>query len=190
MEREATAALQEINGLIREGRMEDAKPQLDAFMEQFGNTNAGRQAQRLHQELSVVGRAVPEDLKIDQWFQGEAADVDLHGTGTTVLVFWETWCPHCRREVPKLEKMYQENRDRGLQVLGLSKLTKSATEETLRGFADEHGLQFPLAKEDGALSSHFGVSGIPAVAVVQEGRVIWRGHPARITAEMLDAWLR
>jgi thiol-disulfide isomerase/thioredoxin len=189
MEKEATAALREIHGLLREGRVDEAKPQLDAFMEQYSGTKAGRQAQSLHQELEVVGRPVPDELEIDRWFQGEG-EVDLHGTGTTVLVFWETWCPHCRREVPKLEKVYEENRNRGLQVLGLSKLTRGANDESVRGFIDEHALQFPVAVENGTLSSHFGVSGIPAVAVVQQGRVIWRGHPARMTPEMLESWLR
>ena len=47
-----------------------------------------------------------------------------------------------------------------------------------------------MAKEDGQkMSDRFGVKGIPAAAVVKNGKVVWRGHPARIKDEMIDGWL-
>jgi hypothetical protein len=39
------------------------------------------------------------------------------------------------------------------------------------------------------VASHFGVSGIPAAAVVKGGKVVWRGHPARLSEQMLKDWL-
>jgi hypothetical protein len=59
----------------------------------------------------------------------------------------------------------------------------------VRSFVTEKGVQYPVAKENGSLSSHFGVSGIPAAAVVKNGKVIWRGHPARLSEAMLKSWL-
>lgn len=45
-------------------------------------------------------------------------------------------------------------------------------------------------QSDGAtISAYFGVSGIPAVAVIKAGKVVWRGHPARISLEMLENWV-
>ena len=158
-------------------------------MEQYANTKAGKQARNLHQELSVVGKEAPDTWSIDRWFQGET-QFDSSSAGPTVVVFWETWCPHCRREVPKLQKVYEDYRDQGLQMVGLSRMSKNATEATMRSFIAEHGLGFPLAVENGTLSAHFGVSGIPAAAVVLNGEVVWRGHPARLSRSMIDSWVQ
>ena len=50
-------------------------------------------------------------------------------------------------------------------------------------------MTYPTAKENGDLSKHFNVSGIPAAAVVKGGKVVWRGHPGRLNDSMIDGWL-
>jgi thiol-disulfide isomerase/thioredoxin len=189
MEQEAARRLQGINALIRNGQTEQARAEMDDFMAAYGNTAAGKQAAATHRELSVVGREAPQQWNFTRWFQGEN-DIDLQSDGPTILVFWETWCPHCRREVPKLQNVYDRFADRGLQVLGVSRLSRGGTEEKMMAFIEEHDLGFPMAQDDGTLSAHFGVGGIPAVAVLQSGKVVWRGHPARLAPEMLESWMQ
>jgi peroxiredoxin len=42
-------------------------------------------------------------------------------TGKVVIVnIWATWCPPCRAEMPKLDRLYRERKDKGLVVFGLS----------------------------------------------------------------------
>ncbi len=189
MEQEAAQALQEINSMIRAGNSEQARDKMDDFMVTYRNTRAGNMAAQLHQELSVVGKEVPGEWNFTGWFQGEN-DIDLDSDGATILVFWETWCPHCRREVPKLQAVADQYADQGLQVLGVSRLSRGGTEEKMMAFLDENQLEFPMAKDDGTISAHFGVAGIPAVAVVKSGKVVWRGHPAKIAPEMLESWVK
>ena len=85
-----------------------------------------------------------------------------------------------------IRKIYS---DRGLKVVGFTKLSRGKTEDEVKTFLSENGISFPIAKESGDFSDSFNVSGIPAAAIAQNGTVIWRGHPARITDEMLEAWL-
>lgn len=41
--------------------------------------------------------------------------------GKVVLVnIWATWCEPCRKEMPKLDRLYRERKGRGLMVFGLS----------------------------------------------------------------------
>jgi thiol-disulfide isomerase/thioredoxin len=41
--------------------------------------------------------------------------------GKVVLVnIWATWCGPCRAEMPKLDRLYQQRKDQGLTVFGLS----------------------------------------------------------------------
>jgi thiol-disulfide isomerase/thioredoxin len=187
-EQQAAAALAQINQLVAAGNAEEAKKQLAEFQKTYANTRSGQTAGRLAQELAVVGKEVPQDWGIEKWFQGQDK-IDLSGKGTTLVVFWETWCPHCQREVPKLEALYDSYNPKGLQVVGLTKVSRSATDEGVSQFITEQKLTYPVAKENGAASTHFGVSGIPAAAVVKDGHIVWRGHPANLSEDMLKGWL-
>lgn len=187
-ENEARTALAAVNQLIASGNSTKAKADMTTFMQKYGNTQAAKSARRTYQELQVVGKSSPADWGIEKWFQGES-DVNLAGSGTTLLVFWETWCPHCQREVPKLQALYDSLRGDGLQIVGLTKVNKSATEEKVNDFIKQRNLTYPVAKENGSASVYFGVSGVPAAAVVKNGKVVWRGHPARLSEAQLKGWL-
>jgi len=188
LEQQATAALGQINQLVTTGKVVEAKKQLAEFQKKYSATRAGRSAGRLVQELGVIGKEAPTDWGIEKWFQGED-DLDLSGDGPTLVVFWEQWCPHCKREVPKMQALYDTYSPQGLQIVGLTKITKSSTDENVASFLAEANVSYPVAKENGQMSAYFGVSGIPAAAVVKDGEIVWRGHPARLSEEMLKGWL-
>jgi len=57
-------------------------------------------------------------------------------------------------------------------VIGLTRITKSATEEKVQAFIEEKKVEYPMAKEDGSVSRYFNVSGIPAAAVIKDGKVV------------------
>lgn len=187
-EPEAQALFKEATRLAGEGNYKQAKLILDDLQSKYGTTKAGTQSKTLHEELQVIGKDMPKTLGIAKWFQGES-DVELEGKKTTLLVFWEEWCGYCKREVPKLQAMYDGHKDDGLQVLGLTRLTRGATEEKVKAFISEHKLQYPIAQENGDMSQYFKVSGVPAAAVIKNGKVVWRGNPATLSEEMLKRWL-
>lgn len=188
LEGEAEQAFAAISRTVLAGDLESAKTQMGEFMKKYSSTNAAKRARTMNEELQVVGKAAPADWGITKWFQGEN-EIDLSSDKPTLLVFWETWCPHCQREVPKLEALYGKFKGEGLQVVGLTKVTRSATDEKVSAFITEQKLSYPVAKEDGKATGHFNVRGVPAAAVVKGGKVVWRGHPARLSEDMLKGWL-
>ncbi len=142
----------------------------------------------LNREMAVVGQPVPQDWAIEKWFQGQSK-VNLDDKGTKLLVFWEAWCPHCKNEMPRMQAIHDKLKSKGLQGIGVTRITKTATEDAVRGVVNEKGVDFAIAKESGALAQFFKVKGIPAAAVVRDGTIIWRGHPSRLTDNMLRSWL-
>jgi peroxiredoxin len=188
LEGEAQQAYAQISRLAAEGKMDEAKKQMADFMTKYASTNTAKRARRLNDELSVIGKDAPAAWGVEKWYQGES-ETDLTGDKATLLVFWEVWCPHCQREVPKMQALYNSLKDQGLQLVGVTRITKSSTEEKVLAFIEEHKVTYPIAKEDGTIAQYFNVSGIPAAAVVKGGKVVWRGHPARLNEEMLKGWL-
>ena len=189
MEQAAVNSYGNLQALIRGGRIEEARQSVASFLREYGGTRMAARGRQIEENLAVVGRPSPEAWPIERWFQGEG-DFDADGTGPTLVLFWESWCPHCKREVPKIQKLHADYRDQGLQILSLTKLSRGATEESVRSFIDEYGLEFSVAKETGQLSGHFGVEGVPAAAVVRNGEIVWRGHPGLLSSTLIDTWLQ
>ena len=186
-EKAAAALYEEIGKAIRGGDTDGAKAKLGEMKKKYSNTTAYRRARKIEKELEVIGKAAPNTLNVEKWYTSESK-IDFSASTPTLLVFWEIWCPHCRREVPKLQATWDKYKGK-LQMVGLTKLSRSSTEEKVLEFIKDNNVSYPTAKEDGELSKHFNVSGIPAAAVVKDGKVIWRGHPGRLTDTMIDGWL-
>jgi thiol-disulfide isomerase/thioredoxin len=185
---EAIALYDRVDALVAGGKLDEARQAVAVFDEKYVGTQAAGWTRSLHRELEVVGKPVPAEWAIEKWFQGEG-EIKLDGKQPTVIVFWESWCPHCRSEVPKLQQVYQSHKDAGLQVLGLTRITQTATEESVLTFVSDNSVGYPIAKETGAVAEYFNVKGIPAAAVVRDGKIVWRGHPTRLTEALLSNWL-
>jgi len=191
-EEEKTAAelLAEANSMITAGDIDGARQKLDDVVQNHSRTRAARQARPLGIEVAVIGKPAPATLEVEKWYQGEGEGKgSLKADGATLLVFWEEWCPHCRREVPRLEELYDRYKAQGLHVVGLTRLTRDSTDDKVRTFLTDKHVTYPVAKEDGELSREFNVRGIPAAAVVKGGKIVWRGHPARLSDAMILGWL-
>ena len=186
-EKAASALYEAIGKAVRSGDTADAKAKLAEMKKKYSNTTAYRRAKKIERELEVIGKAAPDSLTVEKWFTSESK-IDFSSDTPTLLVFWEIWCPHCRREVPELQKTWDKYKGK-IQMVGLTKISRSATEEKVTEFIKDNKVTYPTAKENGDLSKHFNVSGIPAAAVVKGGKVVWRGHPGRLNDSMIDGWL-
>ena len=185
-EQEAMFALyQEAMGLLDAGNAMEAKAKLEEFVSKYPNTpDAARVENRDLKELSLVG-STARAVEVAHAYQGAMPDL---ASGVSVLVFWEKWCPYCRKEMPSIEDLHKKYGDR-INFVGLTKQSKDTSDEEVKTFLQENGLTYPILKEPGQASTDYVVSGIPAAAVVKDGVVIWRGHPARFDDAMLEFFL-
>jgi peroxiredoxin len=90
--------------------------------------------------------------------------------GKVVLVdFWATWCPPCREELPIIEKLHKEFKDKNLVVLGISDEDK----ETIENFLKNNRLTFPiLLDEKGKVGKSYKVVAIPRLLLIDKtGRI-------------------
>jgi peroxiredoxin len=72
--------------------------------------------------------------------------------GRVVLVnIWATWCSPCRAEMPALDRLYSERKDRGLVVLGMS----NESIATQKNFQRQVNVSYPLLTLSGNVPSFY-----------------------------------
>ncbi|MCA9291573.1 MAG: TlpA family protein disulfide reductase [Phycisphaerales bacterium] len=103
-----------------------------------------------------------------------------------VLEFWASWCSYCRGSMPSMEAMSQAHGPE-LVVLGVN--CRDA-EKDPASFLRNQGVTFPCVLEGSSLATSFGVTGIPAVFVIdREGRVAYAssGYSPALHRQLEDA---
>ena len=162
-----------------------AKVLVDELMEKYPSARTAYSARRMANELATVGTR-PSMITASKWFVG----ADPGWQGVQVALFFEEWCPHCKREMPRIVELHERHSAAGLGVVAFTKVSKSSTDDKVAEMLSESRVAFPVAKDTGEVHEFFVVTGIPAAAVVVDGEVVWRGHPARLTDQMIEGWLR
>jgi cytochrome c biogenesis protein CcmG/thiol:disulfide interchange protein DsbE len=101
---------------------------------------------------------------------GELQLSSLRGKAV-VLNVWASWCGPCKEEAPYLEQVWEQNRQRGLVVVGLDAKDFRAD---ARRFARRYELSFPLVYDGpGSTIDGYGVTGFPETFVIdREGKVV------------------
>ena len=86
-----------------------------------------------------------------------------------------------------LNELRESYESKGLSILALTSEGAADTEKWVK----DKGVTYPYAYDKGGkLSNWFGVSGIPhAVLLDSNGTVVWKGHPASLPMETLEAAL-
>lgn len=165
---------------IASGDTEAAQQTLRAIMADNPDRQVLAAAQRTLAELQVVGTSAGVlAAGTESWLQGEAD----WSQGRHLVVFFETWCPHCRREIPQIDDRLA---GRDASAVLLTRLSRDATVESVQEFLDTNDVTEPTAHVRQDVAERFGISGIPAAAIVKDGVIIWRGHPARLEGDLLE----
>ena len=113
----------------------------------------------------------PQPLKKEVKFS------DYVGKGTYVLVdFWSPWCGPCRREIPNIQKVYEQYKDKGLQVLSLAVWERKPQSHTIETAA-ELGMDWLHINNCGQIPTDiYGVEGIPHLMLIgPDGTILKRG---------------
>lgn len=94
--------------------------------------------------------------------------------GKAVLIdFWATWCPPCREAIPGIEKLYKTYSGKGLVVLGIS--LDEGDWDSVKSFATERGITYPVLKGTEDVASRFQVRTIPMMVIInKEGKIVKR----------------
>ena len=197
----AVQALMNLRGLIEDDQVDEIITGMSDEIrqnEQVVYLKNGLDARKATAEGSMfqdftVEHVYGYDRSVDpQPLKKEVKFSDYVGKGTYVLVdFWSPWCGPCRREIPNIQKVYEQYKDKGLEVLSLAVWERKPQSHTIETAA-ELGMDWLHINNCGQVPTDiYGVEGIPHLMLIgPDGTILardLRGHDIEATiAEYLN----
>ena len=85
-----------------------------------------------------------------------------------MLNFWATWCVPCREEMPTMERLYQEFKNKSFVIIAVDVKDKKAD---ALAFIKELKLTYPVVFDpEGEVGVLYGAWGLPATYLIGPGR--------------------
>lgn len=163
-------------------------PEMLAMVEQYPQLKEYRRVQDMVEGAKKVEETSPgymfKDFEVT--YQGKTYKLsDYVGKGHYTLVdFWASWCGPCRREMSTLKEIYNEYKDKGLEVLGVAVWDEpDATEAAIK----QLGLPWPcIINSQNIATDIYGIPAIPCVILFgPDGKILSRGlQGAQLKAEV------
>lgn len=120
---------------------------------------------------------------------------DLNGTNISLsdyegkvlfLNFWATWCPPCRAEIPDFIEVYDEYKDKGLEILGIS-LDQIGVDQ-VRKFVERYKMNYPVAMATNEMFKDYPPpQAIPTTLVIdRDGKIQYKKVGMMSKQKMID----
>jgi peroxiredoxin len=96
------------------------------------------------------------------------------GEDVVYVTFWATYCVPCRREMPHLQKLYEEFGDEGFRIIGVN-TDPPATKSKIKPYVKRYNITYPtvLDPDNNVLDKYNPTRELPyAVLIDRSGRVV------------------
>lgn len=102
------------------------------------------------------------------------------------LNFWASWCEPCNEEMPPIEKIYKEYKDKGLVVLTIN---TGEDKTTVAEYMKTNGYTFPVLLDlELNVSRQYKTSSIPvSIFINKEGEIVTKEVGIMTEAQMRSA---
>ncbi|MBQ9693406.1 MAG: TlpA family protein disulfide reductase [Kiritimatiellae bacterium] len=136
--------------------------------------------------MAAVGNTVSQDVLPKVWLSGEAPQA-WPSDDLWLFECWATWCRPCVAAIPHMEAIWKDVKDESIRIVGVN-VGDQKTAEQLKAFLAKQPTPptYAIAIDgDGCFAEAMGVRGIPTAFVVRKGKVVWQGHPNKLTVGIL-----
>jgi thiol-disulfide isomerase/thioredoxin len=179
-----------------QGRRSEAVAFLSEQSETYAGTSIRTRIQKNLNLLSLEGKPMPR-LAADDFIGAERLDATALKGKVGLFFFWAHWCGDCKEQKPALEQLHRKYADRGLVIVGPTRLygyvergrEADAAEELsyIRGrytqkYPLPSGMATPVNTENFV---KFGVSTTPTLVLVDRAGIVRKYHPGQLSYEAL-----
>jgi thiol-disulfide isomerase/thioredoxin len=140
---------------------------------------------------ALIGKPAPPFPENAEWLNSKPLTWEQLRGRVVILVFWAKWCGPCRNDFPYMSDLHKKSKQSAISVIGIHTLGSKIKD--IKNVMKKYDLHCPVCintpsppdgKGFGAMSSRYGVEGIPYAFVVdKQGNVAGRaGHVEYIIA--------
>lgn len=127
-----------------------------------------------YEDASLEGKIAPE-FKL-KGLDGNQYRLTDYRDRVVLLNFWATWSKPCINEIPDISALYNDYKDNGLVVIGISLDSKSSLDdEELKAKCEELGIDYTILRSDEAtIENYIDPSGglIPQTYIIDRDGII------------------
>ncbi len=115
-----------------------------------------------------IGRLAPNFTLVD--LEGNTVTLSDFQGKTVFVNFWATWCPPCRAEMPEMEAVYQEYKDKDVVVIGVD---IQEPEDVVRQFVEQGGYSWTFVLDtSGEVAANYRITAIPTSFFIDREGII------------------
>lgn len=102
--------------------------------------------------------------------QGKAHSLEQYRGKVVLVNFWATWCKPCTSEMPAMQTVYDQLRDKDFVVLAVNELEDEAK---VREHIQQYKHTFPvLLDRENRVANQYGVFGLPVSVFIDQHGVV------------------
>ena len=122
--------------------------------------------------VDVEGKGNVPKFELKELNSGKTVNSEkiMNNGKKTLIVVAAEWCPHCKEELPEVQKFYDANKDKvNVVVVFTNSQTNLGKTQT---YVKDNGYTFPAYfDENGAITRGFAVDGFPYNLKITNGKV-------------------
>jgi peroxiredoxin len=119
---------------------------------------------------------------------GKPVTLDSYRGKVVILNFWATWCPPCRAEIPDFVDVYNANKVKGLEIIGVSVDTIPAAQ--VLTFVQKYKITYPVAMFSKKIVGDYGpIDAIPTTFIIDKTGRVRHTQVGILEKETLEGWV-
>jgi thiol-disulfide isomerase/thioredoxin len=139
-----------------------------------------------------IGRLAPDFTLID--LEGNRVTLSDFRGKVVFINFWNQWCPPCRAEMPEIEAVYQEYKNKDVVVIGVDilpwEILKGYDESDVRQYVQQGGFSWTFVLDTtGEVTANYEVIAIPTSFFIDREGIIRAVNIGAMTKRAMEAKL-
>ncbi len=121
-------------------------------------------------------------------FEGQLFDLEAQRGKIVVLNFWGYWCEPCRAEAPLLQSIYDQYKERGVEVIGVTYIAPEL--DRTMAFLEEFGITYPNGDDlQSKMAEDYHITGAPETFIIDQNGDIANVFIGQITENIQGSML-